>query len=224
MTNLRWMVPALVGIGVAAGHSRALTVPYNETFSSATASWSGASTFTPLTYQPAGGPDGSGYASRSVSFASNPVGDIPLIFCGQSNFGSSGGNFWGDWIGGGVTALSFSVRHDAPVPVSFYARLSPGGAGAVALVSPAVAPNTWTTFTVPIDPSTPFIFEGPGVTYGGTFGNVNRVQVGVQVGGALAGQAGPYFFDIDNVSIVPSPGCLTLLGAAGVWRARRRRI
>lgn len=213
---------ALVGAAVAAP-AFALTAPYTETFSSPAANWSSAATFTPLTYFPAGGPDASGYASRSVSFATNPAGDIPLIFRGQSNFGSSGGNFWGDWTNGAVTTFSFSVRHDAPTPVSFFARFTPGATGAVALVSPPVQPNTWATFTVAIDPSTPFIYEGPGVTFATTFSNVNRVQVGVMVDAAIAGQAGPYTFDIDNVSIVPAPGAGAALAGLGLVAMRRRR-
>ncbi|HEX2836817.1 MAG TPA: hypothetical protein VHN77_01685 [Phycisphaerales bacterium] len=216
------IVAALVGAALAAP-AFALTVPYTETFASPAANWSSAATFTPLTYVPAGGPDASGYASRSVSFATNPVGDIPLIFRGQSNFASSGGNFWGDWTAGAVTAFSFTVRHDAPTPVSFFARFTPGATGAVALVSPPVQPNTWSTFTIAIDPSTPFIYEGPGVTFASTFSNVNRVQVGVMVDAAIAGQSGPYTFDIDNVSIVPAPSAGAALAGLGLAALRRRR-
>jgi hypothetical protein len=223
MTTISSATVALASTCTIAAHAFAVTVPYTETFASAAANWSSAATFTPLTYQPSGGLDGSGYATRSVSFATNPVGDIPLLFRGQSNFASSGGNFWGDWTSGGVTEFSFSVRHDAPAPVTFFARFTPAGAGAVALVAPPAAPGAWTTFTVPISPGTPFIFEGPGVTYASTFSNIGRVQVGVMVDAAIANQAGPFTFDIDNVSIVPAPGALGLVGAAGVLGARRRR-
>ncbi|MFO0831319.1 MAG: hypothetical protein U0637_05670 [Phycisphaerales bacterium] len=221
MLNTRCVLTALLSGYALAAQASALTAPYTETFDSAAANWSSGSTFTALTYQPSGGPDGSAYGTRSVSFATNPVGDIPLLFRGQSNFGSSGGNFWGDWIAGGVTSFSFSVRHNAPVPVTFFARFTPGAVGAVALVSPPLAPNTWATFTVPIDPSTPFVYEG--TTFGTVFNNINRVQVGVMVDSAIAGQAGPYTFDIDNVSIVPAPGVAGLAGLAGLVALRRRR-
>ena len=197
--------------------------PYTETFSSAAANWSSASTFTPLNYPPSGGPDGSAYGSAAFGFAGNVNGDFPIMFRGQSNFGSSGGAFNGDWLGAGVTSFSFSVRDNVPFPVQFFARFSNGGPGVVALETTLVQPNAWTTFTVPIDPSTPFIYEGAPTLFGQTFGAMARVQIGVVVDANLAGQAGPYTFDIDNVGIAPSPasGAL-LLGGLGLLGRRRR--
>lgn len=204
---------ALAGIG-----------PYTETFSSPAAQWSSSSVFTALNYLPAGGPDGTGYGNVNASFANNVDGDFAIMFRGQSNFGSSGNNFFGDWTGAGLNLFSFSVRQNTTHPVTYFARFTSGAApGVVALMSPAAVSGEWTTFSVAINPATPFIYEGSPALYS-TFSNVQRVQVGVLVDSALAGQAGPFNFDIDNVSIVPSPaGAALLLGGMGLVGSRRRR-
>lgn len=198
----------------------AAVVPFTETFSSSAANWSSGSAFTALTYVNSGGPDGSGYGSATFSFANNQVGDQPLLFRAQSNFGSSGNAFVGNWITDGVTSLSFSVRHTAGSPVSFYARFAPAaGPGAVGLFNAAATSGEWTTYTLAINPATPFIYEG--TNFNSTFSNVARVQIGVLVDSGLAGRTG-LTFDVDNVSIVPAPGA-ALLPMAGLIAMRRRR-
>jgi MYXO-CTERM domain-containing protein len=218
------IVPALAG-GVFASASLAVVNPFTETFTGPASNWSSSSVFTPLNYVPTGGPDGSAYGSGSFGFAANAVGDFPIMFRGQSNFASSGNAFVGDWLAAGVTTFSFSLRHNAPTNVDFFARFSNGGPGVVSLQPVLVPANTWTTFNVTIDPSNPtFIYEGGPSLYGATFTSVARVQFGIVVDAALAGQAGPYTFDVDNVSITPAPGAAALfLSAAGLVGARRRR-
>lgn len=207
---------------VAAGSTAfAVVNPYTEDFESSGANWSSGAVFTALNYLPSGGPDNSGYGSISFSFANQQIGAQPLLFRGQSNFNSSGNAFVGNWISSGVTGFSFAVRSNAPAPVDFFARFAPAaGPGAVALAGTA-QPDTWTTFTVAIDPGTPFIYEG--TTFGTAFADVARVQVGVLVSDALAGNPNNFTFDIDKVSIVPAPGATALLGLGVVGIFRRRR-
>lgn len=220
--NTRTSIVAAIGLLAVAGASFGAVVPFTETFSSPNAAWSSAATFTPLDYPASGGPDGSGYGSAAFSFANSQNGEQPLLFRGQSNFNSSGNAFVGNWITDGVTEFSFSVRHDGPAPVSFFARFAPAaGPGAVALAMPALAPNTWGNYTVAIDPGAFFIYEG--TTFNSTFSNVARVQVGVLVDANLAGFTAPVTFCIDNVRIVPTPGAAGLLGLGAIAGLRRRR-
>lgn len=215
-------VIATIGIFAAcASYASAIIVPFNEPFSGPAANWSSAASFSPLTYVAAGGPDGSAYATRPTSFAANGVGEFPILFRAQSNFNSSNNAFVGDWIASGVATFTYSVRHHAATPVDFFARFGPSaGPGAVALAPVSLPPNQWMTFTIPIDPSTPFIYEG---TSFAAFANIARVQVGVIIDPSLAGQAGPFAFDIDNVGITPAPGTAGLLViAAGLLRRRAR--
>ncbi|MGD9688800.1 MAG: hypothetical protein AB7K52_02425 [Phycisphaerales bacterium] len=216
------------GLGAFALPAAAFGVinPFTETFDSAMANWSAAaSPFTPLSYPMSGGPDGSAYGSRMFSFAASNPGDQPLMFRGQGNFGSSGNAFVGNWFTSGVTSLTFSVRHDGSGPIDFFARMSPEfGPGIVALLEAPVQPNTWTTFTVPILETTPFIYETfPAPAFATAFGNISRVQIGVLVGAGLAGQATPVTFDLDNVGIAPAPGAAALAGFGILAALRRRR-
>lgn len=205
-------------IGMA-GSAMAVINPFTETFSSSAANWSSSSAFTPLTYFGSGGPDGSGYASVNYSFANNLPGDQPLVFRGQSNFGSSGNAFVGNWIAAGVTQFSFSVRHTSTAPMAFFARFAPAaGPGAVAVFNTAAVAGEWTTYSVSIAPATPFVYEG--TNFNTAFSNVARVQIGVLVDDAVAGRT--VTLDIDNVGIIPAPAS-ALIPLAGLLAAGRRR-
>jgi hypothetical protein len=75
-----------------------------------------------------------------------------------------------------VSVISAEVIHDAPVPLTFFFRFA--GAGAMVGVAPPVAPNTWTTISIAIDP---LVLTPAGGTYAGVMSNVVNLQVGVQV-------------------------------------------
>lgn len=207
---------------VCAASASAVVVPFVETFESSGAAWSSAAAFTPLAYSPAGGPDGSGFGSMSTPFTAFTPFAQPLLFRGQSNFGSSGGAFVGDWIAANVTTFTLSVRHNAPEPLDFFARFAPpAGPGVVGLTAPQVQPNTWTTLSVSINPLNPsLIYEG---TTFAAFSNIARTQVGILVPASLAGNTSTFTFDLDNVQITPAPGSAMLLALGGLVAGRRRR-
>ncbi len=218
------VLSAVCGLALAASPALAVDNPFTEDFSSSSNNWSTASVFTPVGLVMTGGPDGSQYATRSFSFGASGAGDQPILFRGQSNFNSSGGAFVGNWLTGGVTEFSFSIRHNAPEALDIFARFSnpSPGAGVVSLAT-GIAPNTWTLITVDITNQAGFIYEGLPTLYNTVFGNVGRVQLGAIVPADLAGTTASYTFDIDNVSIVPVPGAAGLLGLAGLVATRRRR-
>ncbi|HVU64683.1 MAG TPA: hypothetical protein VHC70_11955 [Phycisphaerales bacterium] len=227
MVSVRSIVLASFGgLGVCASSFGAIN-PFTETFSSSAASWSSGSTFTALNYPSSGGPDGSGYGSTPFTFSAGSNGVPTAIFRCQTEFSSSGGAFFGSYVAAGVSTLTYSVRHDAPFPLEFFGRfVATGSPVGVAYTSTTlVAPNTWTTLTIPInnfaDPNwTP---EGGPSLFGSTFADVARVQIGVWGDANTASQNGPWTFDIDNVSLTPAPGATALLGLAGLAMGRRRR-
>ncbi len=218
------VVAALSGGLVLSAPVSAVIAPFTETFSSPGAAWStSGAALAALNYQPTGGPDGSGYGSANVSFATSPADSPRVIFRAVRNFNSSGGAFSGNWIAGGVTEVSFAVRNNSSVPVDFLARWVFGSSpvGAAAFVAPQAQPGVWTTYTVPVTAST-FTYEGA-FGFNTVFSDVSQFQIGVNVPAALAGQAGPFVFDIDNVRIVPAPAASGLLGLIGLAGLRRRR-
>lgn len=222
----RVIFSASLSIILASAPTWGLTVPFTEDFTAGSANWftDSAGTAAPGHFL-SGGPDGGSYVTHSLSFLNVQPTDTPLLFRGQAAFGSSDGAFVGDWVGGAVTELSFWVRHDASVPLSFFARLAPaGGPGVVGLTAPVPA-NDWTKVTIPVLSSF-FINEGPpgNTFFNNILANIANVQFGV-IPGALANSDELVGVDIDKVRIVPEPAtwCMASLGALLACARRFRR-
>ncbi len=123
-----------------------------------------------------------------------------------------------------MTELRFWFRHDAPAPVPAFARFTgPANVGAIGLVFPPVVPNTWTEVSIPITPDNPnWVFEGP-IDFADVFGNIAHLQIGMTPPGGFEGDPTRYTFDVDGISIIPAPGGLLVLVAAGLAGVRRGR-
>lgn len=203
----------------------AATVPFTETFSAGASNWRNATGTADVNWSAAGGAgDNGGFVNTNFGFSASAANDTPILFRGQDEFGSSGGAFVGDWVTGGVTGFAASVRHDAGVPLNFFVRFA-GPAnfpGANNVFFVPVQSGVWTNLFAPL-PNGSLIFEGP-FSYGDVFSNIGHVQMGFSVPSSLAGSEVSARFDIDNVSIVPEPATLALLGLGGIaWAARNRR-
>jgi len=214
------------------------SLPFVEDFASNNANWlNGASAS--ATWLPSGGVDGGSYISYTApTFKSDASGAFPgapplqLMFRANNSADASGDAFVGDWLAGNVSALTLAVRHNYGSNLNFYARLAGvGGAGASLAfdASFAVAPNTWTSLSIPIvDSNPPFLSYGaPGSTFTSVFTNIQNLQFGLYVPAStdFIGLS----MDIDNVSIVPEPGAIGLSAVAGllliglgVFRNRKR--
>ena len=212
---LRWALALALAAAAPAG---ALTVPFTEDFASSASNWLNA-TSGPLTFNAAGGPDGSSYVSTTAASINNPG---TIQFRGNLSANASGGAFAGNWVSGGVTLLSADVIHDAPTDLSFFFRISAGPAF-VGVVPTPVQPNVWTHITLAIDPSNPLLIpEGP-VSFNTVFSNVLNLQLGVA---APIGQEGiPFTYGLDKVAIAPEPTTAGLfaVGLLALGCARRQR-
>jgi len=213
---------SVIALALFGGTTFGATVPFTEDFAAGNSNWRESTGLGPLDWNAAGGPDGGAFASTPFSFVQLAANATPVLFRGQSGFGSSGGAFAGDWVAGGVDGFSLSVRHDAGVPLNFFARFAapanfPGAAKVFVIPVPS---DTWTLLSTTLpDPS--LAFEGP-LTYQQVFGNVGNVQIGVAVPAGLAGVDQNYHFSIDKVSIVPEPATLALLVGGGLAALSRR--
>lgn len=202
----------------------AAIVPFTETFTDGPENWFVNSGGTEIVGWVPTVPAGDGFAAVALNFSQTGAMDFPVLFRAHDNFDSSNDSFVGNWLMDGVTELRALVRHDAEVPMSFFARIATSGNFPAAATLPPVMvqPNEWTELVIPIEEGS-FVFEGPS-NFFSVFGNVGNLQFG-PVPGALAGVDTTVTFALDNVSIVPEPATLGLLvvGAGlATWRGRRR--
>lgn len=194
-----------------------------EDFNAGTADWFTGAFNTPG-YQATGGADGGGYLeSDSLTFDQDFVSPRPsqapataTLFRGHDEFDASTDAFVGDWIDLGYTELSFFVRHNAPVPVQFFARLangitnSPGAS--VADVQQFVPPNQWTELVLDVSRGSEDIisFGGSSATdpYAAIFSNIGNVQINAFQPFILTDEQAmsPLLFEVDLVTVsVPEP-------------------
>lgn len=235
-----WIVLCTAIFGSFAASASA-ALPFSEDFPTDTADWR-FSTGTPLSYSTTGGPDNSGYVTRTFSFASlvsNPMAppaNFVTIFRAQEEFGANGssnGAYIGDWITAGVDHVTAWVRHNAPEPLQYRGRFSSidNFPGATAFQLTTVPPNVWTQIVFDIDPASPQFYQVPGddqfegSNFNDIFSDVGHMQFGVIIPQSLQGGTTAYTFDLDkvNVTVVPEPATFGLLALAGFAGWIRRR-
>lgn len=224
---IRKLALTLMSLGCVSitGSALAVTV-FTETFDSGAANWLNGASAAP-TYFATGGVGDSGYISYTpapFNSGSGGFGDpLQIMFRANASADASGDAFVGDWLGGGIIYLTFDVIHNYTDPLNAYARIAgTGGAGASIANIYTIAPNTWTTITIPItDSNPPFISYGSS-NFNGVFSNVQNLQFGLYL------PANTEFtgltMGIDNVSVVPEPGSVALAGLGlGLLALRRSR-
>lgn len=205
MTGIRLRaIESVVLAALAVGQVLATTVPFTEAFVNDASNWRDRTGAATATWVSAGGADGGGYISEDFNFVNSTDLDPPpvLLRC-QSNFGSSGNNFFGNWIADGVTEFRVFVRHDAPAEVTFFARFASPAAfpGAFADLAP-IPQGIWTEVIVAISADNPQFLTFEGSDFATVFSDIGRVQIGVFVPAVLAGTDNVYNFEVDLVSIL----------------------
>jgi hypothetical protein len=212
------LIAALFCLLLVAEDSLSFTVPFTEDFSSGNSNWSSNLSNVFLVHIPTGGPDGSSYASGTFNFQNSAAGTSPVLLRANNTTSlgpASGGNFIGDWISAGAKRFSAFVRHDAPVPLTYFARFADPAnfPGAFATHFAPVLPHTWTELVFSVRPGSPAFVTFEGSSFANVFDNIGRVQLGVSVPVALAGTNQSYKFDVDQAAVnSPEPTTL-LLGA-----------
>lgn len=198
------------------GVASATTVPFTEDFPTDAAGWRDSAGTSVVGWLPSGGPDGSAFVTTTFNFVGSTSEDTPALFRAQDEFGSSGGAFEGNWINDGVERISFRVRHDAGVPLTFFMRFAdpanfPGAAAVVAVPIPS---GQWTSASIVL-PNPGLVFEGP-FEFGDVFDNIGHVQIGVLAPAPLIGVDQTVTFDLDKVAIVNNVPTVSEWGVAAM--------
>jgi len=215
----------VVFLGVTA--ACAVDVPTVENFNADVANWADNSGVALLAHVASGGPDGSGYAATDFAFdiGGGAGGDSVVLFRGQDEFNSSGNAFVGDWVADGITTLTAAVRHNAPEPLTYFARFSSPGnfPGATAIEFAPVPPNVWTDLDFAISPASPQLVTFEGSDFDTVFSDLGHIQIGVSIPESLADDTTVYTFGLDHVVAVPEPAPVLLLAMAALVVNRRSR-
>jgi hypothetical protein len=216
---------AFAGTAIMLASSSALAAinPYAEDFLTDAAGWVASDGISAPTFVPAGGPDSpaDSFLSTSHNFVSDTGSSTPILFQGSDLLGTSGGAFDGDYIAAGVSQISFKVRHFASAPLSMYYRVAPQfGPGFVAVDFAPVLPGQWTTVTLDLSPSSPNLIP-EGTVYGDIFSNVQLFQIGVAFP-SIAGEDADIAFQLDDVTLAPTPATALLLAGLPLVIRRRR--
>ncbi|MFG0256824.1 MAG: hypothetical protein ACF8GE_02875 [Phycisphaerales bacterium JB043] len=205
--------------------AQASLVGTSEMFESGASGWDNGPR-SGLTWFGSGSFDGSAYVSTSASFTSNVLLDPVVLFRGEA--GASGDAFDGNYLAEGVTGISFQVSHDASVPVHMFVRYSVPSffPGVIIERFIDIDAGSWQEILIPLTHNPPdFVLTEEAVgTFPAVMSDVGNIQIGVTVSDDLAGLAGPFTFNLDQVTIVPAPGvgaALALSGAFGLMRRRR---
>jgi hypothetical protein len=216
---------AIITLAGTAAIASGSVVPFSESFDAGANNWlSGA--FTPLTWNAAGAADGSSYVSANLDL--NNAGPFGLtVIRGQADQGASGGAFAGDYLAGGITTVSFDFRHNAGQDLGIALRVAqPANFPAFAVELPeTVESGSWVTLSFELS------FFNPLVTIEGAPSPAAFNAIMANVGNLLISADRPdgldtpllVDFDIDNVTITPTPSSAALLGLGGLFAARRRR-
>ncbi len=219
-------VGAVTSLVCSTGADAAITDFY-ETVASGAQDWRNSNGAAILNWTASGGPDGGAYVTGVFNLSATSAGGFPpTVIRAQSNFGSSGGGYVGNWIAAGVTGVSFQFRHDLSEAITVTGRFATpvNNPGASVVSSITVAPNTWTLVSFDLREGSPDFVSLGGGTYAGIFSNIGNMQLGFTVPAPLAGQDIDASFDLTNFAVVPTPASAVVgLLAAGGFRGRRRR-
>jgi hypothetical protein len=235
MLMVRSCVPVLAA-GVLSASAGAAIIPSVETFSTGPANWRRADGLLSPNWQANAGPGNAPFIGTSMNFVDNPAGSQITLLRAEDNFSggpSSNGQFFGNWIAGGASAVSFSVFQNTGVDLPLFLRIArsttnpAGTTGTIASPLPAVPSGVWTTITIPLVYSqSNWVNEGaPNPAFFNTvLSSVGRLQIGIlPLPASLANTNVTYQFNIADVRLIPTPSAAAVLGLAGLFATRRRR-
>lgn len=201
-------------------------VGFTESFTANAANWRNSNGSSVLAWSGGGGPSGGSYVTSTFNLSSTTAGGFPpIVIRAQQSYGSSGGGYIGNWLAAGVTGITFQFRHDLAEAINVTGRFASAAnfPGAAVVSFTPVLPNTWTTISIDLTPTSPNFVSFEGSTHAAVFSSIANMQLGFTVPASMVGQNIDGHFDLANFSIVPAPAAFALLGLGSMGASRRRR-
>lgn len=208
-------VMVMASLSISSG-ARAIGIGSMDDFQNGTVSeWFGGTTITPQTNGQMGASDwyvtiastgGSGAGSKLAAHNSEP-------------------RWTGDYLAAGVTAVGVDMRNEGSTTLQMRVVMFGLGNRFTSTTAFTLAPNSgWQHLTFPVTQAALTRVLGSG-TYADTLGSVSQIMfrhdgsTPSSGGEAIIGKVG-----IDNVVAIPAPGAAGIIGLAGIFAARRRRV
>jgi len=215
----------LLTIASTASASLGGVVPAVENFETGANGWLQGSFVAP-TISASGALDGSAYISSSADL--NSAGPFGLsVFRGEDAFDASGDAFVGNYLASGINRVTFDFRHNANIDLNVALRVAGSNnfPGMGVELPSLVAGGQWVTLGFDLDFSNPLVtLEGPPTEdfFNSVMEAVGNLQVSIARPDGLDTPM-VVDFDLDNVTITPTPSSLALLTLGGLVGIRRRR-
>ena len=215
----------LITIAATAFAASASVTPFTENFESGANNWQSGSSGA-LNWTATGALDGSAYVSSSADL--NSAGPFGLtLFRGEADQNASAGAFVGDYLASGITTIEFDFRHDAGMDLGIALRVAgPMNFPGLGVEQPSlVSSGQWVRLSYDLSFFNPLLtLEGPPTPdfYNQVMEAVGNLQISSFRPDGLTTPL-VVNFDLDNVSIVPAPGGMALLGLGCLTATRRRR-
>lgn len=206
---------------VASGAAFGQALPFTETFDTDNAGW-GDGPGNPAVWSPAFENITSQTVDASSDFAAPFPGAPAFATILRATPTSSGGNFAGDYLAGGIAEMSFDIGYLAPGPFGFLIRFANAANSNAFITETRIANPGGDTLTFSLE-AADLAPAGPGGPIPSRLMDIQQFQIlAVQL--PFSPTAGAYTFSADNISIaVPAPASLAAFGLAGIGALRRRR-
>jgi len=215
----------LTTLAISGSMSIAGVGSFTEDFESGANGWTQGSFVAPI-FNATGALDGSAYISSTADL--NSAGPFGLsVFRGEDGFDASGDAFVGNYLTSGINHVSFDFRHNAGEDLDVALRVagSSNFPGFGVELPSFIASDQWVTLEFDLDFSNPLLtLEGPPTEdfYNSVMEAVGNLQVSVARPDGLDTPL-VVDFDLDNVTVTPTPSSLALLTLGGLVGLRRRR-
>lgn len=205
----------MLALAAAAPQARAVNIGVQDNFQNGTVSeWYGGTLITNLS----GGPLGASDLFLNVHSSATGGGNGSKVSSHNSEL-----RWTGDYVAAAVSAIEVDMRNLGATTLNMRLVMFGSGSRWTSTTGFTLAPNSgWQHLTFPISQAALTRVLG-GNTYNDSLTTINQIMFRHDGGTpSSGGEAISGTLGMDNITAVPAPGCVPLLGVLGLALARRR--